>query len=159
MSTRAPLRVLTALALVVLQGARSAAQTPSGTSVIAVQPLAFGVLLPGVADAVPITDVARRATLILTGSGSVNVRLVLPHALVAFGEGSIPLRFRAGDAGVVPSLGGAPVPLNPHRVNRLELSPDRALLFLLGGAASPSSTQRAGRYSARVAVIISQPGT
>jgi hypothetical protein len=159
MSTRAPLRWLAALALGVLQGARSDAQTPGGTSVIEVQPLAFGVLLPGVPEVVRITDVARRATLALAGSGTVHVRLVLPHALVASGGGSIPLRFRTGDAGVVPSLGGAPVPLNPNGVNRLELSPDRALLFLLGGSAFPSQTQRAGHYSARVVVMISQPGT
>jgi hypothetical protein len=147
------------LLLMALQGARSGAQTTTATSVIAVQPLAFGLLLPGVPEVVPITDVARRATIILAGNAPVNVTLILPRALESVAGSAIPLRFESGDAGVVMSLGGAPVPMNPRRVNRVELSRDHAALFLLGGSALPSPKQRPGHYSARVVVMISQPGT
>ena len=135
------------------------AQAPQSMTVYPVQALSFGLLLPGVPETVPVTDMARRAMVALAGAGSVDVTLVLPSDLSAPDGTTIPLLFGASDAGLLQSAGSAPVPLNPFQVNRVSLAADRMVYLLLGGAALPSRAQHPGHYSARVLVIVSQPGT
>lgn len=127
--------------------------------VVPVQPLTFGLLFPGVPEVVRITDVGRRGVIALSGHGSVDVNFVLPSSLEAPGGGSIPLRFGAADAGLLPTVGGSAVSISPHEMHRIQLVADRATHLLLGGAALPARDQRQGQYTARVVIIISQPGT
>lgn len=152
-------RGLVAALLLASCGALAHAQAPNSTTVYPVQALSFGLLLPGVPDAVPVTDMARRAMVALAGTGAVDVTLVLPTSLTAPDGGTIPLQFGASDAAVLQSAGSTPAPMNPYQVNRVHLAPDRMVYFLLGGAALPSRAQRPGHYSARVLIIVSQPGT
>lgn len=134
------------------------AQAASSVTVIPLQSLSFGLLLPGTSEVVSINDVARRALIALSGSGPVDVTLVLPASLAAPTGETIALRFNSNDAGVLPSLGGVVTPLNPYQVNRIQLAPDRAVHFVIGGTAQPGAAHP-GHYSGRVLVIVSQPGT
>ena len=152
-------RGLVAALLLASCGTLAHAQSPNSITVYPVQALTFGLLLPGVPDAVPVTDMARRAMVALSGSGAVDVTLVLPSSLTAPDGSFIPLQFGASDAAVLQSAGSTPAPLNPFQVNRVHLAPDRMVYFLLGGAALPTHAQKPGHYSARVLVIVSQPGT
>jgi hypothetical protein len=136
-----------------------APQAPSSATVVPLQALSFGLLFPGTREIVSINDVARRALVALSGSGPVDITLVLPASLTSPDGGSIPLHFSSTDAGVLPSLGGVVSPLNPYQVNRIQLAPDRAVHFVIGGTAEPTTTLHPGHYSGRVLVIVSQPGT
>ena len=135
------------------------AQVPQSASVYPVQPLSFGLLLPGRTEVVPATDVARRAMVALAGSGQVDVTLVLPSSLSTRDGMSIPLQFGANDGGLLLSAGAPTLPLDPFQVNRVSLAPDRTAYLVLGGTALPAVSQRPGHYSARVLIIVSQPGT
>lgn len=135
------------------------AQAAGATTVYPVQSLTFGLLLPGVPESVPVTDMSRRAMVALAGTGAVDVTLVLPTSLTAPDGNTIPLQFSANDAGLLQSASSAAIPLNPFQVNRVVLAADRLVYFLLGGAAFPSRAQHPGHYSARVLVIVNQPGT
>ena len=135
------------------------AQSTQATTIVPLQPLTFGLLLPGVRETVQVTDAARRAMVALTGNGAVDVTLVLPASLEAPNGESIPLSFGASDAGMLPTLASPVIPLSPYQVNRVQLTADRAVHFVLGGTALPSRAHRPGHYSARVLVIVSQPGT
>jgi hypothetical protein len=139
--------------------ALAAAQAPQSLSVIAVQSLSFGLLLPGHREAVPISDVSRRAVVALAGSSPVDVTLVLPDALETPAGDRIPLRFTAGDAAVLTTGGATLSTLDPLQVNRVQLGNDRTVLFVLGGTAVTSATTRPGHYTARVALLLSNPGT
>lgn len=150
---------LIAVLLLTSWGAAAQSQTAQSVTVIPVQSLSFGLLLPGVPEVVPATDVARRAVVALSGSGPVDVTLVLPTSLVTPDGGSIPLHFGTADAGLLPTIASPVVALNPFQVNRVQLTADRAAHVVLGGSALPSRGQRPGHYSARVLVIVSQPGT
>ena len=50
-------------------------------------------------------------------------------------------------------------PLDPLQVNRVQLGNDRTVLFVLGGTAVTSHATRPGRYTARVTLLLSNPGT
>ena len=135
------------------------AQAGGSTMVVPVQPLTFGNLLPGVPEAVSIHDVPRRAVIALSGSSAVDVAFLLPAALESPDGGSIPLQFGSADAALMPSVVSPPLPINPHESRRVVLAPDHSTHLILGGLALPARGQRPGHYSARVIVLISQPGT
>lgn len=149
--------VLTALLLVwspTIAAARAQVATVSP-----VQGLSFGLLLPGAPETVPLDDVARRGVVALAGSGPLDVTFVLPPALLSPEGGSLPLSFSTVSAGLLGSAGGAVAPLNPQQLQRVQLAPDRVMHLVLGGTAQPAASQRAGHYTARIVVIVSQPGT
>lgn len=149
--------VLTAL-LLVWSPAIITARAQSVT-VSPVQGLSFGLLLPGAPETVSLDDVARRGMVALAGTGPLDVTFVLPTALVSPEGGSLPLSFSTTSAGLLNSTGGAVAPLNPLQLLRVQLAPDRVTHLVLGGTAQPAVSQRAGHYTARIVVIISQPGT
>lgn len=148
--------VLTALLLV--SSATAAAQAQAVT-VSPEQGLSFGLLLPGAPESVALDDVARRGMVALAGSGSLDVTFVLPTALVSPEGGSLPLSFSPGSAGLLTTAGSAVSPLNPQQLQRVQLTTDRVTRLVLGGTAQPAASQRAGHYTARIVVIVSQPGT
>ena len=136
-----------------------AAQAAPSLSVAPVQDLAFGLLLPGRRDAITTIDVSRRAVVALAGNGAVDVALVLPDALVTHAGDRIPLYFSTGDAALLTTGGATLAPLDPHQVNRVTLDDDRTVLFVLGGTAVTSHATRPGHYTARVTLLLSNPGT
>jgi hypothetical protein len=136
-----------------------AAQSPQTVSIIPVQSLSFGLLLPGLREAVSVSDVSRRAVVALAGSGPVDVALVLPTSMETATGDRIPLRFSASDAALLSTSGSTLSQLDPLQVNRVQLGNDRTVLFVLGGTAVTSATTRPGHYTARVALLINHPGT
>jgi hypothetical protein len=158
MTSRTGLRLLFAL-LLASWAARADAQATRSVSIVPVQSLSFGLLMPGLREAVQVTDVSRRAVVALAGDGPVDVALVLPSALeTATGE-RIPLHFTAGDAALLTTSGSSLGSLDPLQINRIQLGNDRTVLLVLGGTAVTSATTRPGHYTARVALIVNNPGT
>ena len=137
----------------------TAAQASKNVSVVPVQNLSFGLLLPGYQNAVSVTDVARRAVVALAGDGPVEITVVLPSALETTSGERIPLRFSAGDAALVSAAGITLSPLDPRQINRVQLGNDKTVLFVLGGTAQTTAMTRPGHYAARVALILNHPGT
>lgn len=135
------------------------AQAPQTISIVPVQNLSFGLLLPGFQNAVPISDVARRAVVALAGSGPVDIAVVLPTALQTATGDQIPLRFTAGDAALLSATGSTLAPLDPRQINRVQLGNSSSVLFVLGGTAQTTAKTRPGHYTARVALILNPPGT
>lgn len=149
--------VLTALLLV--WSGTSAVAGAQTVSVSPVQGLSFGLLLPGTPETVTLDDAMRRGVVALAGAGQLDVTFVLPTALLSPEGGSLPVSFSAVSAGLLASAGSAATPVNPQQLLRVQLASDRVLHLVLGGTARPASTQRAGHYSARIVIIVSQPGT
>jgi hypothetical protein len=136
-----------------------AAQSRPTISLVPVQSLSFGLLLPGRSEVIPVSDVSRRAVVALAGTGPVDVALVLPSAMETSTGEKIPLRFSAGDAALLTTSGTSLGQLDPLQVNRVQLGSDRTVLFVLGGTAVTSAATRPGHYTARVALMVNQPGT
>ena len=136
-----------------------AEQSAQVVSIVPLQSLSFGLLLPGLREVVRVTDVGRRAVVALAGNTAVDVVLVLPSAMESPGGDRIPLQFSPSDAAILTTSGSALAQLDPLQVNRIRLGNDRTVLFVLGGTAVTSATTRPGHYTARVALLVSNPGT
>jgi hypothetical protein len=145
--------------LIALRVPAARAQASAGVSVISFQPLSFGVLIPGVPEHVDVTDVSRRAMLVLTGSGTVDLTLVLPRALATRSGDEIPIRFETSDAALLATPGGPVTPLNALQVNRVQITPDHPVYIVVGGSVTATTIQRPGNYNAAVVLVVSQPGT
>lgn len=158
MTSRTGLQALFAL-LLASWPATLVAQATQSLSIVPVQDLAFGLLLPGRREAITTNDVSRRAVVALAGSGPIDVSLVLPDALETHDGDRIELRFSTGDAALLTTGGTTLAPLDPLQVNRVSLDNDRTVLFVLGGTAVTSHATRPGRYTARVTLLLSNPGT
>ena len=135
------------------------AQSAQAVSVVPVQSLSFGLLLPGRREAVPVTDAGRRAVVALAGNGPMDVTLVLPTALETPAGDRIPLQFTTGDAVLLTTAGSTLTTLDPLEVNRVQLQNDRTVLLVLGGTAVTPASTRPGHYTARVALLLNPPGT
>jgi len=136
-----------------------AAQSRPTISLVPVQSLSFGLLLPGHSEVISVSDVSRRAVVALAGTGSVDVALVLPSAMETSTGEKIPLRFSTSDAALLTTNGTSLGQIDPLQVNRVQLGSDRTVLFVLGGTAVTSAATRPGHYTARVALMVNQPGT
>ena len=151
---------LVALALFLASWSASAdAQSRPTISLVSVQSLSFGLLLPGRSEVVSVSDVSRRAVVALAGTGAVDVALVLPSAMETSTGEKIPLRFSTSDAALLTTSGTSLSQLDPMQVNRVQLGENRTVLFGLGGTAVTSAATRPGHYTARVALMVNQPGT
>jgi hypothetical protein len=137
----------------------AAAQAGGSTTVVPLQQLTFGTLVPGVPEVVTVNDVARRAMIALSGTGAVDVTFLLPASLESPEGAAIPLRFGTGDGGLMSSAISPVAPIDPRDSRRLMLAADHATHLVLGGVALPARGQQPGHYSARVIILISQPGT
>lgn len=150
---RIPAALLLATGLTVAPAAaQSAAVSP-------VQPLWFGLLLPGVPETVTVGDASRRGMVAVSGAGAVDITFILPDALSSPEGATIPLRFGAASAALLDTPSGTPAGINPMQVTRVHPALDKTVYLLLGATASPSPGQRAGRYTARIVLLCSQPGT
>jgi hypothetical protein len=135
------------------------AQSAEAVSVVPVQSLSFGLLVPGRREAVTVNDAGRRAVVALAGNGPMDVTLVLPSALETAAGDRIPLQFSTGDAVLLTTAGSTVATLDPLQVNRVQLQNDRTVLLVLGGTAVTPATTRPGHYTARVALLLNPPGT
>jgi hypothetical protein len=158
MTSRTGLGLLVAL-LLASWPAQADAQSPQSVSIVPVQSLTFGLLLPGHREAVRVTDVSRRAVVALAGTGAVDVSLVLPSSMQTAGGERIPLLFSAGDAALLTASGTSIGTLDPLQVNRVKFGNERTVLFVLGGTAVTAATTRPGHYTARVTLLVNRPGT
>ena len=158
MTTRAGHVALFALLLASLP-ALAGAQSKQSVSINPVQSLAFGLLLPGVREAVPVSDASRRAVVALSGSGPIDVTFVLPSALETPTGDRIPLSFTSSDAALITTSGTTLKQLDPLQATRVQLGNDRTVLLILGGTAITSAATRTGHYTARVALLVNHPGT
>jgi hypothetical protein len=158
MTSRTGFRVLLTL-LLASWPTLASAQAPQSISIVPVQNLSFGLLLPGFREAISVGDASRRAVVALAGDGPVDVTLVLPSALETPAGDRIPLHFGSGDAALFSSTGSSLAAIDPLQINRIQLSNERTVLFVLGGTALTSAMTRPGHYSARVALILNHPGT
>jgi hypothetical protein len=102
---------------------------------------------------------ARRAVVALSGQGPVDVTLVLPSALETAAGERITLQFSPGDGSLLDTGGNTIGTLDPRQVNRVQLGNNRTILFVLGGTAVTTASTRPGHYTARVALLVNQPGT
>jgi hypothetical protein len=84
---------------------------------------------------------------------------VLPTAMETPAGDRIPLSFSTSDAALLTTSGSSLSRLDPQQVNRVQLGNGRTVLFVLGGTAITSATTRPGHYTARVALLVTQPGT
>jgi hypothetical protein len=141
--------VLATVALGFIAPARVAAQT----SVLPVQPLAFGILTQGLTEVVPYTDTFRRGVVELDGPSQAWIRVVLPTTLMSAQGATIPLQFLTGDLAAQES-GKPPAAFDPTGSTRVNLGKGTASLFI-GGRAMPAADQRAGLYSATMTIIVS----
>ena len=139
--------------------AQAGAQSPESVSIVPVQSLTFGLLLPGHRESIRVTDVSRRAVVALAGTGAVDVSLILPSSMQTASGERIPLLFSAGDAALLTTSGTTIGTLDPLQVNRVKFGNDRTVLFVLGGTAVTAATTRPGHYTARVTLLVNRPGT
>ena len=158
MTSRTGLPLLFAL-LLASWPVRADAQSQKSVSITPVQSLSFGLLVPGIRGTVRITDVSRRAVVALAGKGPVDITLVLPSSLDSPTGERIPLQFSTGDAAFLNADGSTISTLDPLQANRVTLRNDRTILFVLGGTAVTTATTRPGHYTARVTLLVNQPGT
>lgn len=139
-----------------------------------VRPLDFGVLIPGVAVAPVNPGTAKAAEYRITGvksRKSIDITFTLPTALTGPGGATIPLNFNGNyaalcelnDAGVcqtasyftwnpvtTPSFHDTPARYQPGRKTYTY----DTYAVSLGGAATPTASQRAGHYTATIGVTI-----
>jgi hypothetical protein len=158
MTSRTGLGLLVAL-LLASWPAPTDAQSPESVSIVPVQSLTFGLLLPGHRESIRVTDVSRRAVVALAGTGAVDVSLILPSSMQTASGERIPLLFSAGDAALLTTSGSTIGTLDPLQVNRVKFGNDRTVLFVLGGTAVTAATTRPGHYTARVTLLVNRPGT
>jgi len=137
----------------------ASAQAPQTVSIVPVQNLSFGLLLPGFQNAVSVADVSRRAVVALAGNGPVDIAVVLPTALETTDGDKIPLHFSASDAAILSPSGVTLSTLDPRQINSVQLGNGSTVLFVLGGTAHTTAMTRPGHYAARVALILNHPGT
>lgn len=151
------------IAAALLAGAADAgAQSPAPGAIEAapVQGLSFGSLLPGIPEVISVADAARRGEVVLSGSGTLDVHLLLPAALVSPGGASIPLRFGPRDAALLANASLAPVARDPAQGIRVTLTPEQgAVRLLLGGTALPAPDQRPGTYTTTIVLVVTNAGT
>jgi hypothetical protein len=144
-----------------VSGGGAHAQAPAqAVEAVPVQGLSFGRLLPGVAETVSTVDAARRAEIILSGTGSFDVLMVLPDALQSANGARIPLRFGTRDGALMRNPSAPLLPFNPLEMGRVRIDDSAGpARLLLGGTALPAPDQAAGTYQATVVVIVNNPGT
>ncbi len=143
-------------------GGGAFAQAPAsvGVDAVPVQGLSFGPLIPGVSEAVPVTDAGRRAEIVLNGHGTLDVTLVLPASMVSPTGARLPLLFTARDGALMRNVSASLLPFDPLNTTRVRLDASQGpARLLLGGTALPSREQTAGSYTATILVVITNPGT
>ena len=126
-----------------------------------VKPLAFGVLLPGVATTVLRTDAIRAGQLNIAAQpqSQIILQLSLPTVMTGPSGRTIPLTFAANDAGFsasesITSQQGFDPRLPTVVITNTKNG--RGSVYL-GGRAQPAANQQPGNYSAVITLTIAYP--
>lgn len=146
-----------AVAAVLVAPHRLAAQR-TVSALMLVQNLDFGGVTGGIPEIVRTTDTWRRAEVRLEGSGQLNVRFILPTALVSTTGAQLPLTFGAADGAYASPKQPTPTPFNPAAGTKINLTASGgAASVFLGGTASAATGQPAGRYSGTIVLVVAPP--
>ncbi len=122
-----------------------------------VRALAFGVLFPGISNAVLRTDAALSGQIDFKGvkHSRVQVDFALPTSLTGPAGAVLPLSFAAGDAGYSASQSIAnQTAFDPRLPFVATLSNNGRGSIFLGGTASPTAGQRAGTYTGLITITV-----
>ncbi|MDP9349870.1 MAG: hypothetical protein M3P24_12140 [Gemmatimonadota bacterium] len=129
-------------------------------AIVPVRGLEFGLLLPGVTARVSVRDAWRRGEVRIEGSGTMEIKLVLPSDLASSTGGGVPLLFQGGDAAIYYPKTGRLTVFDPRQPLRITIPPAHEMVMLyLGGTAAPRSEQAAEVYSAGFVVVVSVTNT
>jgi Domain of unknown function (DUF4402) len=123
--------------------------------------LAFGTVIPGVAEPVTRTDPVRSGEFRLRGERNsvIQFTFVLPASMAGPSGATLPLSFGATDAGFSPTESITnQVGFDPRAVATGRLSNNGRGSIFLGGTANPGPAQRAGAYSATITLTVSYTG-
>jgi hypothetical protein len=140
---------LTLVSLLLCATIPAAAQT----GVAGIQPLAFGILLPGIATTIAPTNSASCGEFTLTGNKNelVLVRFSLPTYMSGPGGARLPLTFGGNSAGYSSSSStSGETTFDPSQIQFVQLANNGTGALYLGATASPGTAQNAGSYSATV---------
>jgi hypothetical protein len=144
--------------LVVAAAPTTSKAQSSSVTLTALQPLAFGTMVPGVVEAVAVTDAWRRAAVRLDGSGQTLIRFVLPATLSDGKGNTIPLTFGTTSAGYTTPKQASVSTFDPQTGTKINLkSAGGSATVYLGGTAMPAAKERAGTYSGTVVIVVSPP--
>jgi hypothetical protein len=129
-------------------------------TVVPVQSLSFGQVLPAVPEVVTPSDAARSASLEIRGATSFTLDLVLPTGLVSTAGDVLPLTFGGADATMSwIGFNRPPKAFDPAAPQDVHVpKPAVGVAIDLGGTASPDPLQPPGDYAATVIVIVSNAG-
>jgi hypothetical protein len=146
---------LLAAALLLLWSGPCPALAQSTVSVLPVQGLRFGTLLPGAPSIVSPLDGQRRASLELVGTGHVTLVFELPAGLAAGGDARLPLRFGPGDGRITFPRSNRVIEFDPTVPVSFQIPPGTGgATVYLGGAAEPALRQPPGSYSGALTVQV-----
>ena len=123
------------------------------TGVSGIQPLAFGTLLPGVAETIQPTNPGSSGEFTLTGNKNeqVSITFSLPSAMTGPHGATLPLTFGATSGGYSRSSSTSDeTAFDPRQTQTVQLAHNGTGEVFLGGTANPGTQQRAGSYSATV---------
>jgi hypothetical protein len=149
-------RALLAAGFVCFAAADAALAQATGAT--AVSGLQFGVVIAGINTAVPPSDASRRGEAQITGSGNVDIRLVLPASLAAADGSLLPLRFGTGDGATATARAAALATFDPSTTTRVNITAGGGTVrVFIGGTAQPAADQLPGTYSGVVSVIVTRP--
>lgn len=140
--------------------ASAGAQPQGQASVLPVQDLAFGILVPGLAVHVDPGDSGRRAEVEIRGKGSFLAQVVLPKEMRSAAGAALPLDFAEGDVLVQYLRSGGTFTVDPTTPFELPiLARQQGVLVYVGGTARPGATQAPGAYSASITIRVTNLGT
>jgi hypothetical protein len=137
------------------------AYAQSTVSVLPVQGLRFGALVPGARSVVSPLDGQRRATLELVGAGHLTLVFELPDGLAA-GDARLPLRFGPGDGRITFPRSNRVIEFDPSMPVSFSIPPEfGGATVYVGGAAEPVPGQAPGSYGGAVTVqvLVANPAT
>jgi hypothetical protein len=123
-------------------------------SVLPVQGLRFGAVMPGTRSVVSPLDAQRRATLELVGGGYVTLAFELPEGLTA-GDARLPLRFGPGDGRITFPRSNHVIEFDPTVPVSFSIPPGSGgATVYVGGAADPAPGQAPGSYGGAVTIKV-----
>jgi hypothetical protein len=127
-----------------------------------VRGIAFGVVIPGIPQAVARTDAMRSAEFEIAGPNrsGLLVSFTLPTVLTAPGGGSVPIVFGPASAGYSQSQAiGNQVAFDPAQPFAATLSNNGRGAIFLGATLQPAAGTAAGDYSAPITITLADVGT
>jgi hypothetical protein len=122
-------------------------------TVVGVQNLDFGSVIPGVPTTVAPTDAVRAGQFRISGVfiRNVTVSFVLPTVMNGPLGATMPITFANTDGGYSTFLQGN-TPFNPHTPYNETVVFNATIV--LGGRVNPTPTQRGGAYSANIVITV-----